>query len=354
MRLFLFSQASEMESSMPKKRGSRKKSPMTIELPQSILDHYLRTENIVRHTLYRKWLDYEFEYNAVENAFFKENNTFEIVLSSEFPQLKGRNLTRAEWNRIRRLIPAAKPKRFSSTFVQQQRIDFEKYRRCYNILKESKRSDQLMRFSAPKDLLKGQFASDEQFEIIRLIIEAKKLFALKSATIAELRDINSTRTEDQNTNDDVTNTNATNALIRIENFNEEITGSFTKLLRFQLVKDALLLDALSKKKIFLTLSPAFFRRKCELRIFENNRDFRSETFIDSHNVMILMNALLEITLSLVEHEQLATNAGDYIKTIVNQHLEALKLIMTPNDYEYLDIYIIPLVFVILQKINLEN
>ncbi|XP_055304266.1 uncharacterized protein LOC129569456 [Sitodiplosis mosellana] len=341
-----------MPSMESKRRNSKKKSP-AIELPSSVLVQYSRIENLLRHSLSRKWLRYEFEYDAVEDAFFKQNKSksFESIVSDKFPSLESCSLTMVEWRKIRKLLLGQKTRRFSAKFVEQQRIDLEKYRRCYNVLRENQRDDQLVKLNAEpsKDSVVVCDARAE-FEIYRLIVETKKQFASKSATVAELREINSAKTEGRNVNDDEAYANATKAIVKLRDVNDEITKGLRKLLHFQIVKDALLFDALGKKKLCLALSPVYFRRKCQLRIYEDHRDFRLDTFIESVDVMQLMYIMLELVLSLFEYELLAINTEDYIKTVLKQHLDTLKSIMITVDFEYFNGEIAPLMSAMAKKV----
>lgn len=346
---FLFFLQTTMES---KRRNTKKKSP-SIELPQSVLEQYSRTENLLRHSLSRKWLRYEFDYDAIENAFFNQNktNTFESILSSKFSSLKSRNLTMIEWRKIRKLISVQKTRRFSSNFVQQQRIDLEKYRQSYNVLRDNQRDDQLEKLNEMMVSNKGVTICDgrPKYEIYRLIVDTKKQFTLKSTAVAKLRKINSARSEGRDVNDEESNANVT--IRKLHDTNVEVTKSLTKLLHFQIVKDALLFDALGRKKLFLALSPVYFRRKCELQVYERQRDIRVDTFIETVDVMQLMNTLLELMLCLFDYEQLNINTEDYVKTVLKQHLDTLKPIMATEEFDYFNADIVPLFFVMVKKVD---
>lgn len=337
-----------------KRRNTKKKSP-AIELPQSVLNQYSRTENLLRHSLSRNWLRYEFQYDAVEDAFFNQNktNTFESILSRKFSPLKSRNLTMIEWRKIRKLISEQKTRRFSPNFVQQQRIDLEKYRLSYNVLQDNQQNDQLVKLNEMMASNKGVAVcvGRPKYEIYRLIMDTKKQFALKTTAVAELRGINSARAEGRNMNDEESNANATKAIRKLHDTNVEITKSLTKLLHFQIVKDALLFDALGRKKLFLALSPVYFRRKCELQIYERHRDIRVDTFIKTVDVMQLMNILLELILCLFDYEQLNIKTEDYVKTLLKQHLDTLKPIMPTDEFDYFNADIIPLFFVMVKKVD---
>lgn len=338
---------------MESKRRNSKKKSLPIELPQSVLDQYSCIENLLRHSLSRKWLRYEFDYDAVEDGFFNQNNskTFAGILSHKYPSLKSRNLTMVEWRKIRKLVFRQESRRrFSPKFVQQQRIDLEKYRRCYNVLRENQRDDQLVKLNAmPSNKSVVIYDERPELEMYRLILDTSKKIALKIATVAKLREINSAKTVRRIVNDEESTGNATKTIIKLRNTNEEIMNNLKKLLHFQIVKDALFFDALSKKKLFLALSPVYFHRKCELRIQENRLEYRLDTLIES--VGQLLNVILEMILCFIDYQHLAINAEDYLKTFIEQQHDKLKLTMAPDDFMYFIVYIEPLGFVIAKKVN---
>lgn len=336
------------------RRNSKKKS-QAIVFPQNVLVQYSRIENFLRHSLARKWLRYEFEYDAVENGFFIQNKskTFASILAEEFPSLNLHSLTTVEWRKIRKLLfIMQKTRRFSSKFVEEQRIDLEKYRRCYNVLQENHRDDQLVKLNVwPLNENFTVCDARAESEIYRLIVETKKQFALKSATVAELRGINSVKTEGRAVNDNEIQATATKAIVKLRDYNNDITKSLRKLLHFQIVKDALLLDAINKRKLSITLSPVYFRRKCELRIHEDHRDFRLDKFIKSLDVMQLLFVMMELFLSMFEYELLAINAKDYVKNLVKEHSDKLESAMVTVELVYFNEAIIPLISTIGKKIK---
>lgn len=341
-----------------KRRNSKKKS-QAIELPESVLAQYARTENLLRHSLARKWLRYEFEYDTVENGFFNENKskTFASILTEKFPSLKSRSLTTVEWRKIRKLLfGMQKTRRFSWKFVEQQRIDLEKYRRCYNVLQESHRDDQLVKLNAGP--LEGSFAVCDAragSEIYRLIVETKKQFAWKGEIVTELRGINNGKTEGRTVNDNETQANAIKAVVKLRDYNNQITKNLNKLLHFQIVKDALLFDALNKKKLCLTLSPVYFHRNCELRIHDDYRDFRLDRFINSLDVEQTLFLMLELYLTYFQYEMLAIQAKDYTKKLLKEYSKSLgSSNMRTADFDYFNYEVKPLILSIAKKIKTQS
>lgn len=342
----------EMSATMQKKRNAKKK-PSTIELPPNVVSQYLRLENFLSHPT--KWLSYEWQYDDVEDAYFNKYKTFESMLSLKFPQLKTWNLTGTEWSKIRKMLAGRKVRRFSSKFIHEQRVELEKYRRRYHILRENKRLDQLARLNSAADGLQTLKVEQPKGEICCLIVEAKNIFALKRTTVAELSEINIVRAEAQNSNieDLHANASAVRAIAKLRECNDEIMNLLNKLLCFQVVKDALLFDALSRKKMILALSPIYFRQKCDVSVYESHQDCRSDTFIESDTVITLMNVLLEQILAFSEYELLAENVMDFANKLVDEQRIILKKTLTTENFEFFETVCLPKFFDIVKKVSIS-
>lgn len=340
----------EMNLMMAKKRGSKKKVP-AIELPEYVVNQYSRLENYLSHSM--KWTSYEWEYDETDNAYFNQYNTFENQLSTKFPQLKTRNLNVAEWNKVRKLITGRKPRRFSPKFIQEQRVDLDKYRRRYRILKENNRIDQLTELNQMDADISAINVHQSHEEIYRLIVETKKLFAWKSATVAELSEINIIRAEAQNPNGDDfnVNTKAITAITNLRKVNNGIVSMLEILLHYQIVKDALLFDAMNRKKIMMTLSPDYFRYKSDVRIFESHQDCRSNTFIESDDCINLLNILFAQVLTFSDSEYLAENVVEFAGKLIEEHQIKLKQILNAENFQFFQSICLPRLMDIVQKVE---
>lgn len=348
-----------MEVVAKKKRNSTKKSPNAktkpTELPPNVPKHP-NIENFLLHPLSRQWIAYEWTYDEVEDAFFNKSKTYAGIYSSQFPRLKTRYLTTAEWRKIRKLSHGHKIRRFSSKFVQEQRIELEKFRQRCNILRDNQQIHQLTKMAPLCENVdtsyNNSFDSKDyaEFEIYSLIVETKRLLATKNSIVTELRGINNAKAGAQDQMYEKSNENADKAIAKLRNCNENIVSKWNKLMAFQVVKDALLFDALDKKKLLKPLSPFYFRRKCEIQIYENHQAFNSKAFISSNAVETLLNIMLELALAIIKHEQLAVNAGDFLNSLIKEQLDLLERIMTTENIEYLQIDCVPLLFTILKKV----
>lgn len=335
-----------MEAAGKRKRRSIKQSPNKkpngSEIPPNAPKHP-NIESLLRHSIGRQWIKYEWEYDDVENAFFKKSNTFESEISRHFPKLKSRALTRAEWCKIRKLLVGRKIRRFSSKFVEEQRIELEKFRRCYTVLQENNQ------LNVDVPMMDDFVPSPDDFEMYRLIVETKKLLAAKNEHVNKLREINNLKAGTTGAVDRQSQANATNAVTNIHSCNGEILKRMNQLVSFQLVKDALMFDAIDKKKKPIKLSPVYFLRMCEVRIYESHQEFHSDEFVTAV-IKTLLDILLNLLLVIIESELLATNAVDFLETHINDQSYLLTSIITADDTEYFQTSCLPLLFVIVRKI----
>lgn len=340
----------DIDSIVPKKRCSKKKAA-TIELPQNVVSQYSRLDNFLSHSV--KWTSYEWEYDEIEMEFFNNHKTFESMVSLKFPHLKTRNLTTVEWRKIRKSITGRNVRRFSPKFIDDQRTDLKTYRRRYRLLKENKRLDQLVRLNSVTDDISTLKIDQSQDEMLRIMIKLKKLFQLKSATVAELSEINIVRAEAQNSNIDHTNVNgsAVDAITKLHECNAGILILLDKLLSFHMVKDALLFNALSRKKMTLALSPPYFRNKCDVSIYESHQECRSSTFIESDGWKTLIDSLLAQILTVCDHEQLAENLEDFAKKLIEEHRIILKQTLNEENFNFFESVCVPKLFNIVRIIN---
>lgn len=322
------------------------------DLPPNIPKHR-NFENAVRHSQCRQWMSYEWNYDEIEDEFFHKTDTFGGIVLRRFPCLKTRNLTSAEWRKVRKLIVGRKTRRFSSKFVEEQRIELERFRRCHRLLAENKRTYQSDDIE-PLNLLLNGFALDQpfapdEFELYALIIEIKRLLALKSVVVSELHQINITKSNAPNSNDESLQAKANAVITKLRSCNEDILNRLDKLMPFQVVKDSLLFAAMDQNNILKRLSPTYFRRKCEVQIHESHDNFNSKAFVTSSTVLQLMNCLMDLALAIIKSDQLLTNAVDYLKNLASEHLNLLTPIMSTANMEYLQMDCLQLLLVIAKK-----
>lgn len=322
----------------PKKKGQ-------VEIPEYVSSQFSHMEHLVKHSLFRKWMSYEWQYDEIDDMYFNQYRTFRNLISTKFPRLKSVNLNRFEWRKIRNLVSTRKTRRFSSKFVLEQRVDLEKYRQRMKVLQDNRPNDELAKLNG---LIEGVVShgiggcvEQPHFEVCRLIVKLKHQLSAKRKAVADLRKINSFKNGFQNMNDNESNVlengnappnGSTEAIASLLSCNVDIASSLVQLIQFQIAKDALLFDALNKKKVFLTLSPTYFRRKCELRIHESHRDYNTRIFLSANN-LLLVGLLLEQFLIVCDYEQLAENANQFFRTIAKEHSATLRPIVDDRGFE---------------------
>ena len=80
-----------------------------------------RLKTLLKLPKAHKWVIYEWFYSNLDQPLFCCNrpNDFQLCLNDIFPQLKTRQLRRAEWCQIRKLL--GKPRRCSAAFLEEER-----------------------------------------------------------------------------------------------------------------------------------------------------------------------------------------------------------------------------------------
>lgn len=362
-----------MDVTVPKRRTCKKKLVSTT-YPDAVVCQYSRFSNLLSHAASRKWLLYEWQYDDIEDAFFHKCRTFEMFLAAKFPQLKTHKLTRVEWRGIRKMVLQRKCRRFSSTFLTEQRIELEKYRCSYRILQKNNRDDQLAKLNTFQNddgngLMSELDAQQSHNQLHLLLIEVKKLFASKSVLVMKLREINNSRADAQqqqqqqnvhvNGNSKIepaqsTNTTAIKVITKIRDCNNEIMAKFNQMMCFQITKDALLYNAMKRKNIALALSPAYFQRMCAVQLYESQQHYRSETFIATADVQTLLNALLTQVLTTIQYEltsKLAESVESFADDLIKEQMALVKCMVTNENMDYFESVCAPKISAILDVLN---
>lgn len=99
----------------------------------------LRLRNLLKLPKAHKFVMYEFFYSNIDRAIFLGTNDFELCLVETFPRLKTRLMTRIEWNKVRRTF--GKPRRCSSKFFEEERMELERKRQKIRLLQSRKIGD---------------------------------------------------------------------------------------------------------------------------------------------------------------------------------------------------------------------
>lgn len=341
-----------MEVVEPKRHASRKK-PSTVPYPEEIVHQYSRISHLLSHAASRKWILYEWQYNEVDTAFFHKCRTFEMSVAEKFPRLKTRNLTRAEWCVVRRTISQRKRRRFSSKFIHEQRIELEKYRESYCILQENGQSHQLAKLNgshAAVDRFLATFGStqSQNQQLFRLIVETKKLLAVKTGLITKLREINMrclTQQQPQSQNA-IVNVNlsvhpsvamnsgtAIELILKLRDCNKEIMEKLKRLMCLRIVKDTLLIHIAREKNVRMTISSSFFHRISLTQQHESRERYRAESFIVMEGLQTLLDVLLE-QIFLAIHSQVNfrvdRSVQGLVDDVINDQMATINTVL-PND-----------------------
>lgn len=103
----------------------------------------LRLRNLLKLPKAHKWVIFEWFYSFIDKPLFEGENDFQVYLNESFPNLNTRQLTRAEWQKIRSLM--GKPRRCSQAFFDEERRELERKRQKIRYM-------QARRYGEVKDL----------------------------------------------------------------------------------------------------------------------------------------------------------------------------------------------------------
>lgn len=110
----------------------------------------LRLRNLLKLPKAHKFVSYEWFYSTIDKAILGGENDFEQCLREYYPTLVTRNMTRAEWNHIRRTM--GKPRRCSQTFFDEERRELERRRQKIRLLQTKKAGDPSFVRDLPKEI----------------------------------------------------------------------------------------------------------------------------------------------------------------------------------------------------------
>lgn len=137
--------SSDSESDEPVKAVV--KQGISKETAQSI---GLRLRNLLKLPKAHKWVLFEWFYSFIDKPLFDGENDFQLCLKENYPQLKTRNLTRYEWNCIRRRM--GRPRRCSSAFFEEERRELERKRQNIRLLQLNKFQNHLIAKDLPEKI----------------------------------------------------------------------------------------------------------------------------------------------------------------------------------------------------------
>ncbi|XP_075158270.1 myb-interacting protein 130 [Haematobia irritans] len=109
----------------------------------------MRLRNILKLPKAHKWVIYEWFYSFIDKPLFEGENDFQVCLAESFPNLRTRQLTRAEWQKVRSLM--GKPRRCSQAFFDEERRELEKKRQKMRFM-QTRRTGEVKDMNFLKDL----------------------------------------------------------------------------------------------------------------------------------------------------------------------------------------------------------
>ncbi|CAK1551919.1 unnamed protein product [Leptosia nina] len=99
----------------------------------------MRLRNLLKLPKAHKWVCFEYFYSNIDKAIFDGENDFMICLKESLPQFTDRQLTSAQWAKIRRIM--GKPRRCSPAFFEEERRELERKRKLIRYIQQRKTAD---------------------------------------------------------------------------------------------------------------------------------------------------------------------------------------------------------------------
>lgn len=157
--LVKFSSSSKLQSTLtetPEKfndsklKGS-KKSRVRCSSPDRNLGQRvgMKLRNLLKLPKAYRFVCYEFFYSNIDRPLFNDND-FITCMKESFPQLKKYVFSRTEWSMVRRMV--GKPRRCSSSFFTEERINLERRRNVIRYLQQGKCGDQTTVKDIPSEI----------------------------------------------------------------------------------------------------------------------------------------------------------------------------------------------------------
>lgn len=98
----------------------------------------MKLRNLLKLPKAYRFVCYEFFYSNIDRPLFNDND-FITCMKESFPQLKKYVFSRTEWSMVRRMV--GKPRRCSSSFFTEERINLERRRNVIRYLQQGKCGD---------------------------------------------------------------------------------------------------------------------------------------------------------------------------------------------------------------------
>lgn len=285
-------------------------------------------ETLLRQPKPLRWMRAEWIYDPADHNFLNESNTFANLLDQQMPKLRTRQLTVAEWRKIRQLSIRGKCRRFSSKFTVHTRQALELYRRRYRIHADNPHYQR----AANSD----HSTMQNPIDLCLLFVEIKGLLASKASIIDEWKQINGAGTIGQSNAKGDKWPATVDLLARLMAVNDQISTGLDKLFCFPLAKKALLFDAVEKNTIAIQLSPEYFRQLCAVRFEQLQADVFTKMAMPQTfpTVTCLAFALLELVMVVADQRLMTSGCRDYFYNALNDQYAKLSTILLQEHIEY--------------------
>lgn len=333
------------------------------------VDICVNFQKILFNTRAAKWMSYEWSFDDIDDEFFNKTNDFDLFLREYFPALKTRQLTRAEWRKLRRYVNPQHKRLLSPKYLHEKRSELRRFRqgimttnkpsisigsRSSNaaeyiamvISDESTVSDlasnaeQCSHLTAEDIQSIGEilhepqiddasqesnFGNDSDNHLFKLLIETSNFLSRKTVLLTRIKQIMKSIQDDTVGNrfgsKSVKNGIDGELIIELYNLNKDILANFEKLWDFKQVKATLQFSSA------IRIKADFFHRKNQLAILLKFKQLQVDSIQEYQVLSAVIESLLKIAYSLMDCE---LHSRESFTENLTEEINKLK-ILSPAD-----------------------
>lgn len=314
------------------------------------VDLYARFQKILFNPRAMEWMSYEWSHDDRDDEFFNKGADFEQWLREFFPQLKTRQLTRAEWRRIRKYVNRPYKRLFSSKYLREKRDELCRFRSGNSSIQSSGRKDgsnavecdepsvsdlasialtsssstcdegDIQSIGEPSQgcasgttSFQMSFVDDSDNHLFRLLVETSNYLSSKTVILNKMKQLMKPAQAETASQ----TVESGKLIMELYNLNTDILANFEKLWHFPQVKTTLLFSSSTRIKADL------FYQKCQLAIHQKYEQLQVGAVQDYQILSAVIESLLSLAYMLTDSE---SHSKETFTEILTEELEKLKML----------------------------
>lgn len=300
------------------------------------VDICLKFQKVLFNPRAKKWMSYEWSEDDRDDEFWNKIGNFEQWLKEFFPKLKTRQLTRAEWRKIRRYANIRHRRLFSPRYLHEKQQEMHQLTSMAKI-NETQIDISSVRGLAPNTssyedvkatpdtILDGDVAytsfqsdfDDSDKHLFRLLVETSNCLSRKAVVLDQIKQYMEPVQDGTTATQSMENENGGKLIMALYNLNTEILENFEKLWNFHQVKTTLLFS--SKTRI----NANYFHQKCQLEIIQKFRQLQAHSLHEYQVFSPIVESLLTLAHMLRDCE---SHSREIFTEILTEEMKKLKIL----------------------------